>query len=272
MKPLTPVLLLLALSGCSSSVVPNFTQTCPQFFANPDGIVSPPTVFQRQNYKQICQMQNNTYEFATLYDTANRIPVYSAYKFEGIMGCKRKTNWHIEPQLDNSAAGGRMGPDRKIALPNQAVKADYTGTSNHGYEKGHLAPVYHARSQSCSNATFTLTNAAPQNCSFNHGKWETTEIAVANYLVKNCSPNNSTFIVTGVVPGPKKLKNRVRIPSHFWTAFCCLDNNLKVKASRGFLGKNKNDPVQNMTISNLEGELSNLYGTVFSVFGGRLAS
>ncbi|XP_036413360.1 endonuclease domain-containing 1 protein-like [Colossoma macropomum] len=260
---LAPVLFLLALSGCSSEVVPDFTQTCPQFFADPGGTLSPPTIFTENNYKQICQMRFNTHEFATLYDTANRIPVYSAYRFEGIMGCKRTETWYIEPQLE--VLGPKMATEAsKLQIQNQAVKKDYEYS---GYDRGHLAPVYHARSQNCSYATFTLTNAAPQNRSFNNDQWKKTEEAVAKTLNSTCLPN-SAYIVTGVVPGPNTLKNRVRIPSHFWTAYCCLDNNQQVVDSHGFLGENINDPVQNMTVSELEEKLTDLYGKGdFRIFG-----
>ncbi|KAF7689789.1 hypothetical protein HF521_013142 [Silurus meridionalis] len=46
------------------------------------------------------------------------------------------------------------------------------------------------------------------------------------------------YVVTGVVPGNTKLKNRVLIPSHYWTAFCCLDNNNKPKLSLGWSSVN----------------------------------
>ncbi|XP_017572790.1 endonuclease domain-containing 1 protein-like [Pygocentrus nattereri] len=267
MNFLTLVLLLLALSGCSSEVVADFKKTCPDFFANPEGTLSPPTVFTGDNYKQICQILGNTYEYATLYDTANKIPVYSAYKFEGLMGCKRQSNWYIEPQLED------RNLDRKMAygicgltqLAYQAVNEDYKDSD---YDRGHLAPVYHARSQHCSDATFTLTNAAPQNRSFNRGQWKKTEEAVAKTLKEKCE-GNSAYIVTGVVPGTDKLKNRVRIPSYFWTAYCCLDNNQRVKAASGFIGGNINNQVQEMSVGALDAILSILYDQkVFKVFGG----
>ncbi|XP_036413707.1 endonuclease domain-containing 1 protein-like [Colossoma macropomum] len=262
---LAPVLLLLALSGCSSKVVNSFIQTCPDFFANPGGTLSPPTVFRGNNYKQICQIRGNTYGYATLYDTANRIPVYSAYKFDGLMQCTRLNNWYIEPQLEQITNSPKMAPESSVTkIQNQAVNEDY---DNSGYHRGHLAPVYHATSQSCSDATFTLTNAAPQDSSFNTGQWRKTEKDVAETLGEKCK-GNSAYIVTGVVPGPDKLNNRVRIPSHFWSAYCCLDNNLKVKAARGFIGENENDPVQEMSIKTLNRNLSDLYGKVFRVFGG----
>ncbi|XP_036413170.1 endonuclease domain-containing 1 protein-like [Colossoma macropomum] len=265
MNLLTPVLLLLALSGCSSEVVPDFTQTCPDFFANPGGTRSPPTVFTGNNYKQICQKREITYEYATLYDTTNRIPVYSAYKFEGLKSCIRIDNWYIEPQLE--VLGPKMISESSM-IQNQAINQDYAKKSRPMYDKGHLAPVHHARSQSCSYATFTLTNAAPQDRSFNRGQWRKTEEGVAEDVKHKCK-GNYVYIVTGVVPGPNTLNNRVCIPSHFWTAYCCLDNNLKVTDSRGFIGNNINVSVENKTVSELEGKLTNLYGKgTFQVFAG----
>ncbi|KAI4881849.1 hypothetical protein NFI96_026638 [Prochilodus magdalenae] len=269
MKLLSPVLLLLALSGCSSEVVEDFTETCPEFFANPGGALSPPTVFTGDHYKQICQIRENTYEYATLYDTANRIPVYSAYRFEGLMGCQREDKWYIEPQLEN-INDKRMRPESRVE--HQASNQDYV---NSGYHKGHLAPVYHARTQSCADATFTLTNAAPQVCTFNKGQWWRTEKAVARILESTCS-SNQAYVVTGVVPGYSEppLNDRVNIPSHFWTAYCCLDNNKRVLASGGFIGENTNAPVsQNINapvpVRQLEGSLTVLYDNGnFTIFGG----
>uniref|UniRef100_A0A3B1J7R8 Uncharacterized protein n=1 Tax=Astyanax mexicanus TaxID=7994 RepID=A0A3B1J7R8_ASTMX len=257
------LLLLLALSGCFSEVVDDFLNKCPQFFANPGKTVCTPTVFPDKNrYKKICQSLYEeqgvyVYEYATLYDTANKIPVYSAYKFEGLMGCKRNNNWFIEPQLDKPDAEGTMKLDNNGALlSNQAVNIDYF---NSGYHRGHLAPVLHARSKNCSNATFTLTNAAPQNGSFNSGKWRVTEAKVAKILEEKCA-ENSRYIVTGVVPGTKKINNRVRIPSFFWTAYICLDNNQKVTTAGAFLGKNRNDiEVSELNISSLESRHLFLY-------------
>ncbi|XP_037399674.1 endonuclease domain-containing 1 protein-like [Pygocentrus nattereri] len=202
--------------------VNDFTQTGPQFFANPNDVVSPPTVFKGNNYKQICQVRENAHEYATLYDTEKKIPVYSAYQFKGVMGCKRLTKWYIEPQLEQITNSKEMAPESSVtSIQNQAVNKDYYKS---GYDRGHLAHVYHSKSQSCF-----LTNTAPQHCSFNKGQWKETEIKVADILNKSCLPN-SAFIVTGVVPGyiEPPLKNRVIIPSHFWTAYCCLDNNFIV--------------------------------------------
>ncbi|KAF4074891.1 hypothetical protein AMELA_G00228520 [Ameiurus melas] len=169
MKLLSVVLLLLPLSLCLAEVVNNFIVSCPQFFATPNGVVSPPTGFGPQ-YKQICQTLNNQAEFATLYDTTYKIPVYSAYRFTGLKDCNRTDKWLIEPQLENVNLGRNMDTESAVGnITHQAVNADYVGSH---FDRGHLAPVLHANSQNCSDATFTLTNAAPQNFSFNRGQWK----------------------------------------------------------------------------------------------------
>lgn len=47
----------------------------------------------------ICQRFQNSYHFATLYDTYNRIAVYSAYIFGPSNGGGRETRWFVEPQV-----------------------------------------------------------------------------------------------------------------------------------------------------------------------------
>ncbi|XP_017318000.1 endonuclease domain-containing 1 protein-like [Ictalurus punctatus] len=271
MKLLSVVLLLLPLSLCLARVVNDFTKSCPGFFATPNDVVSPPTGFTGDRFKRICQTLNNKAEFATLYDTTYRIPVYSAYRFTGRVDCNRTTrnNWYIEPQLEDGNLGPNMATESAVRnIVNQAVNADYAGSP---YDRGHLAPVFHAASQSCSDATFTLTNAAPQNLSFNRGQWKVTERKMAVSLNESCrNVGLSAFVVTGVVPGNYKMNNRVQIPSHFWTAFCCLDNNNIPRRSGGYIGENINNVVSGpMTNRDLERQLYNLYGRTVTLFGGR---
>ncbi|XP_017572796.1 endonuclease domain-containing 1 protein-like [Pygocentrus nattereri] len=267
MNLLAPVLLLLALSGCSSEVVNSFIQTCPKFFANPEGIVSPPTIFAGYNYKQICQIRASVYEYATLYDTANRIPIYSAYKFESLSNCERQTDWYIEPQLDNASARREMALEtNKTLLQNQAVNKDYANRKTFGLDIGHLAPIF--RGLACSDATFTLTNAAPQNSIFKKGKWKATEIYVAVLLKQKCSMYDS-YVVTGVVPGSVWLNNRVNVPNYVWIGYCCLANNRQTKLSGGFIGRNADLPVSPVNLKELEKYLSQFYMKPFYVFGGR---
>ena len=95
MKLLAPVVMLLVLCPMATTkVVTSFTNGCPQFFVR-----NTPTVLTGGHYKQICQTQNGKQEYATLYDTKNKIPVYSAYKFIQPVTCIRKGSWYIEPQV-----------------------------------------------------------------------------------------------------------------------------------------------------------------------------
>ncbi|XP_030635063.1 endonuclease domain-containing 1 protein-like [Chanos chanos] len=237
-------LLWLLYGLAQGEVVPSFLQTCGQFFANPGGGRTSPTVIAGPSYEQICQVRQNVYEFASLYDTANKIPVYSAYEFVGHATCGRKSTWFIEPQLDNPTLPKDMSTEGSVPPQvrgnNQALNTDYDGS---GYDRGHLCPVYHRDTQSCADSTFTLTNAAPQDPSFNRGQWKKLEKRVATFLIQNCLPNTA-FIVTGVVPSrgatAKFINNRVNVPSHFWSAYCCLDNNLRPLWSQGYLGVNSN--------------------------------
>lgn len=153
----------------------------------------------------------------------------------------------------------------------QALNKDYKKS---GFDKGHLAPVYHANSQKCADATFTLTNAAPQVHEFNQIWWD-QEKEIANFLNNSCTKNGyRAYVVTGVVPPGNKqaINNRVYVPSHFWTAFCCLyqTDAYTVKcASGGAIGKNyKKGNIRTMPVSALESKLKKLYGTAstFIVF------
>nr|XP_021326782.1 uncharacterized protein LOC767704 isoform X2 [Danio rerio] len=261
-------------SLCWIRVVQNFDKSCGKFFAYGKS----PTRFDGDHYKQICHECLRTTDlddavhFATFYDTHNKIPVYSAYVFEGLMDCTRLNSWYIEPQEsldDDNNAEENMEFETFVDIgelgENQALNKDYYRS---GFDRGHLAPVYHANSQECADATFTLTNAAPQNHSFNRVEWRLLEKSIANDLSITCAEYN-VYIVTGVVPDYNQtINNRVNVPSHFWTAYCCLDQNNRSAHSGGAIGINDNNgyitPI--ITVAELETELERLYGTAFTLF------
>uniref|UniRef100_A0A3B3SEE4 Uncharacterized protein n=1 Tax=Paramormyrops kingsleyae TaxID=1676925 RepID=A0A3B3SEE4_9TELE len=193
---------------------------CTDFFAKPGGNVTFPTIFNQNQYKQICQKYNNMYEFATLYNTDARIPVYSAYLYQGNVVCDRKNTWNIEPQVSLNMGIGhnyKLNTGVNGAGEHQALNEDYI---NQKYDKGHLYPVFHTFQQCTADATFTLTNAAPQDPSLNSGKWRTqVEKATKTFLDAHCF-SGFAYVVTGVVPGTGKLNNRVIIPSFFWSKIC----------------------------------------------------
>uniref|UniRef100_A0A667Z5Q4 Uncharacterized protein n=1 Tax=Myripristis murdjan TaxID=586833 RepID=A0A667Z5Q4_9TELE len=241
---------------------------CTNFFFNG---ISPTTFPNNNHYKEICQCLPNqpVYYYATLYDTANRIPVYSAYQFHHGNN-RRQTTWYIEPQYsyyhyvscclqldgftDRCMKGGLKG------ITHQATNDDYKKS---GYDKGHLYPVRHTSTPDQMEATFTLTNAAPQNLTFNRGNWSQHEDQLVDIL-KKC---RSAFVVTGVVPGARTINNRVRVAAYYWSAYCC--NNGMTLRSGGFIGPKKGK-VESMTVKNLEAMLSdqNHYNLPFSVFNG----
>lgn len=164
-----------------------------------------------------------------------------------------------------------MRPERAgDNISHQAQNSDYSGYGR-SYHKGHLAPCNHCPSQEWADATFTLTNAAPQASSFNQRWFHHVENNMANHLINNCINRGlQAYTVTGVVPGNSMLNNTVQIPSYFWTAFCCVDNNQIAKDSGAYLGENRNDsnPTE-LDINVLEAKLTSLYNQNFILFAGR---
>lgn len=89
------LMMVSVLSGGSAEVVRDFREKCADIFANG----ASPTILHGHQYKQICQTLKKKVYYATLYDTDNKIPVYSAYKFNKAIRCQRKHVWCIEPQV-----------------------------------------------------------------------------------------------------------------------------------------------------------------------------
>lgn len=274
MKLVAAVLMLLTL-GALGEVVKDFKDCKKQFFHKGD-----PPEFENSltdaRYVRICQKYKNEYRYATLYDTKNKIPVYSAYKYERKEDCKVKRpdiTWMIEPQIGNKDAGKEMTLQNKMPKSDlQAYNSYYEGSR---YDKGHLYPHCHAPDEETSESTFTLTNAAPQRCDFNNFWNDKVEEKVKKDLKDTCMKDEKTpYMVTGVVPSTEKeyltLKNsKVNVPTHFWTAYCCCDNNNKNCHFGGFIMQKEADEPEVFTTSkNLNEKLSDLYNkkpfTVFS--------
>ncbi|KAF7711056.1 hypothetical protein HF521_000067, partial [Silurus meridionalis] len=263
---LLPLVLLLSIAPLTlTEVVKDFGRSkCSKFFfrgSNKKSIITP-TAFKGNQYKQICQHWNKVYRFATLYDTQRRIPVYSAYILTvqkekmnlSLPENNRKEEWKNEPQLESS----RYIPDMTLITVaemdeyyNQAVNRDYAESQKNtippiNYTRGHVFPRGFAADQFQADSTFTFTNVAPQTQQSNE-EWERqVETPMKNTIKNTCSPNNNnpTYIVTGVVPGNKwipikrkiyndykTIDNGVNIPSYYWTAFCCVHNNVRISNS-----------------------------------------
>ncbi|XP_055769984.1 endonuclease domain-containing 1 protein-like isoform X1 [Salvelinus fontinalis] len=260
---------------------------CEKFFLdgqtpNLPGILDGGTVQNQNRYKPICQLFNNIYRFATLYDTTNRIPVFSAYNFTG-PGCNRTSQtWMIEPQLENfnikemktQQELKMLNNKTDIRVDHQAADADYSATiSSMDLDRGHLFPCKATPDDDTMRSTFTLTNAVPQERGFNRGRWCKMEGRFRVALM-NCKNNNNqieAYVVTGAVPNNNNviLNNKVNVPDLLWTAFCCYNNKDKKWMAGAYWGENKKDngKILNLeTLRALEVKLTTSYNVDIKVF------
>ncbi|NWW78137.1 ENDD1 protein, partial [Climacteris rufus] len=258
------LLLLQVSASCiwlgHSEVVTSFETSCPQFFYQN---TPPNNTLQPQNSALICQHYNNQSRFATVYDRNRRIPVYSAYIYQPGPGT-RYPSWFVEPQLINTTYPKDMETETCIKKQynitsqqigqSQAINNDFNNVT--GFDRGHLNPCSHNSGNNSIWATFTLTNVVAQNRTLNRGTWRTYEIQTMAQNTQGC---NITYVIAGAVPGNRYISNRrVNVPSHIWSAACCQINN--TRKTWAALAQNDRNHVQKLTLKELEGNLTQLYG------------
>ncbi|XP_074394790.1 endonuclease domain-containing 1 protein-like [Zonotrichia albicollis] len=265
------LLLLQVLASClwlGHSEVVNSFDSCPQFFYDgipPDGALNP------NNPARICQRFNNSYHYATLYDRVRRIPVYSAYKYEPGDDKKPPKRWMVEPQLIDRNSLPDMKYDWVLIeehiftldqiKESQAIPDDYKGLKD--LDRGHLCPSGHQFSKESMMATFTLTNAVPQDKNLNIGQWNIYEYRTMRSMAKGC---NTTYVITGAVRGNTYISdNRVNRPSHIWSAACCLVDEEPTKAW-GAIAENDKNQVEVLSLEDLEKRLTKHYKGKVTLF------
>uniref|UniRef100_UPI003AAC3732 uncharacterized protein n=1 Tax=Centroberyx gerrardi TaxID=166262 RepID=UPI003AAC3732 len=236
------------------------------------GVLEGGNIRDQRRYKPICQTFDNTRRFVTLYDTDNKIPVFSAYKFTGSIGRRPDTLWKIEPQLENEKANKNMRRvDKKRVYNHQAGDIDYRNSS---FDRGHIFPSSHAFNTSDKHSTFTLTNIVPQVDTFNKKSWSRMESCVKCVLEIYCINQNNNpegFVVTGATPSAGNfLKNRVNIPSMLWSAFCCYSTKTNKWLASAHWGDNVPDEgdhkyLKTKTLAQLNERMSTA-GSKFEVF------
>ncbi|XP_036072691.1 endonuclease domain-containing 1 protein isoform X1 [Oryzias melastigma] len=257
------LLVFLPAVPIETEVVETLTD-CPGYFVEetppeiPDILVGG-NILNRTRYKVICQTLEDTRRFLTLYDTKNKIPVFSAYRFIGAQPGRPKEDWKIEPQLEdtNDDINMRLLEDYTTILDNQAVDSDYR--NNQSYDRGHLYPSSHAPNESAKLSTFTLTNAVPQSRTFNSGNWSQMERCTKCLMEHYCIRNRTVieaFVVTGAEQSDEKLNDKMNIPSRMWSAFCC-NRTDGVWMSKAYWGHNV--PNGNVTESSHE-EMTTNFG------------
>ncbi|XP_072286322.1 endonuclease domain-containing 1 protein-like [Pyxicephalus adspersus] len=275
------LLLVFALAHTGlTKVSPNFSVCLGQFYAS-----KPPVGFTSLSgtMTPICQMYetyNNPF-VASLYHRGNRSPLYSAYIPDTRPGDATGADqtFRLEPQLVDTRLPKEMmlQPATETAIRNlglsgvaadlikqyQAINSDYTGSN---YHKGHLNPNADHPDGPGQKATYTLTNVAPMYGSLNSGAWRNNEKRVRD-IAATCG---RMYVVTGVVPGNNWISvngvQRINVPSHIWSSFCCLDNNNRPIRAEGALAPNNANSVQVLSIASLQSQLKTLLGVSVTLF------
>ncbi|NWW23339.1 ENDD1 protein, partial [Falcunculus frontatus] len=258
------LLLLQVSASClwlGHSEVFNDFASCLKFFYEK---TPPNNALEPQNPAWICQRYRNQYHFATLYDKTLRIPVYSAYIYQPGSSPKPQS-WFVEPQLIGKNNLKDMETESTLIKQhaftlkdiekNQAVLEDYNNLI--GLDRGHLSPSGHQNSFISKSATFTLTNIVPQDSSLNKGTWNTYEFKTMAAESKGCT---NTYVITGAVPGNTMVKNRVNVPSHIWSAACCVVGTTPVRAWGVIVKNDMNHKFPLLKLGQLETDLTKLYG------------
>uniref|UniRef100_A0A8C4Z2D9 Uncharacterized protein n=1 Tax=Gadus morhua TaxID=8049 RepID=A0A8C4Z2D9_GADMO len=179
------------LLGSPTEVVRS-VRDCAQFFLGgtpPEipGVLKGGDIVIEARYKPICQTYRDCRRFMTLYDTVNKIPVFSAYRYKGHTGgtLTRTPTWMGEPQVILYL----------ISVPtHQASNEDYRIEKKNGkYDRGHLFPNAHASDEIHQVSTYTLTNVVPQEKTFNSQSWGKMEEQVKALMDELCSSNKIWF-------------------------------------------------------------------------------
>ncbi|XP_066537273.1 endonuclease domain-containing 1 protein-like [Hoplias malabaricus] len=216
--------LLLLSSVIQASVDKSFSE-CSHFLYRQ----KPPRGVRLDGLQTICQKYESKPRYATLFDPTRHIPLYSAYTFRGSRGEKIDSYpWMYEPQLSSASATDNMQPfppagSYQHLEENQAVLADYSNALN--YLRGQLNPDQHQSNPGDKAATYTLSNVVPMTKEFLRNHWEPHLDTVRERLNNYC--RGPAFIVTGITTAGHTIRranvNRVTIPKHIWSAYCCPD-------------------------------------------------
>ena len=149
--------------------------------------------------------------------------------------------------------------------PCTATKLDFK------IHRGHMIAARYGEVHGNKEATFTYTNAVPQEGSFNSGKWRVAEEACMITMAEKCQDDaeakgedSKTYIVVGVVPstfvgkprffgsagfgefqGASRINPldtyRISFPEIMWTAGCCLHTDGTIGRKHAFWRRNLHD-------------------------------
>lgn len=141
--------------------------------------------------------------FQISYSEKNRLPNWVSYHLRADnlkrKVAKRKNKFFADPQL-------------LLVKMAHASPDDFDG---HTYDRGHMAPSDDfAWDQKANDATFVMTNMAPQERSLNRGSWKKLEMTVRKWA---CT-EGELRVVTGpiVESAPLRMSSQVPIPQKFF--------------------------------------------------------
>lgn len=138
----------------------------------------------------------------------------------------------------------------------------------------------YAADEDTAKSTCILTNIVPQKESFNSGSWSRMEQTVKTVMDSNCRDEKDSnkilaYVLTGAVPSQTgKLNNRVNIPSHMWTAFCCYNSKTKKWESQAHWAENidesnnKGKTISKQSLTKVQDFLKSKYGDT-TLFNGK---
>nr|XP_008288038.1 PREDICTED: endonuclease domain-containing 1 protein-like [Stegastes partitus] len=156
-------LLLLVIIPTETEVVKLMTD-CADFFLGQTpprvpGILEGGNILNQSRYRPICQTFKNTRTFVTLYDTHNKIPVFSASKYRGHSSGRPRSIWNIEPQLEDIRSNDNMETANDHVTYNyQAGNSDYKNqrvTTSGPFTTTSVPPSTTSIRQSSTSVTFT---------------------------------------------------------------------------------------------------------------------
>ncbi|KAK2899628.1 hypothetical protein Q8A73_012757 [Channa argus] len=164
------VLLLLSIAPTGTEVVQSMSD-CEGFLLNENppqipGILINGNIQDQKRYKIICQTYKNQTRFVTLYDTNNKIPVFSAYKYRGEGPLdedmkRQNVPWKIEPQLEERDSMSNMWDD---VYKNQAKELQVSTPS-----PNHNCPSYYSFNYCCCHCEHHyIYDHSPNSYSFNY--------------------------------------------------------------------------------------------------------
>ncbi|XP_006833806.1 PREDICTED: endonuclease domain-containing 1 protein [Chrysochloris asiatica] len=184
---------------------------------------TPPAGLAADSHVKICQRWEGAERFATLYNTRDRIPVYSAFRAPRPWARGTEERWLVEPQIDdpNSKLEEVINEADAITSVNnlgnkQALNTDYLDSD---YQRGQLYPF--PLGNDFQMATYTLTNTVPMTPSFRKRWYMNLNSLMDQALAPHCGNGEDLYIVTGVVPSDHKVKDKVTVPEFVWLAACC---------------------------------------------------